>query len=174
MTRHRLSFEEERAPCGVVGLNPIYQRKLDYRTIDISDCLVSRPKPWLLVIWEPLQTKAPAPPKAAPYCCYIKTVVFYHSPYIVRPWKRLYRGAGNRLQACRAGFEQWDQIETRLTWDDLVAFEGETFELGGGTVVWAKRRWWMRHGARRYRPPAREPAASLFTVVAGGHAEAAQ
>jgi len=170
--RTRFGFDEERKPCGVTGLQPIV-RSLGQAPPALDDCLVSRPRPWLLVIWEPLLTKAPAPPKAEPFCCYIKTVIFYHSPYIVRPWKRLYRGAGDRLRACRAGFEEWDKIETRLTWDDLVVFNGETFQIGGGTVVWAKRRWWMRRGARRYRAPKRIPTPSPFTVLAGGRPGAA-
>jgi len=153
MTRGPITFQEERTPCGAPGLRPVYVRST-YQTGTpadyLADCLVSRPKPWILIIWEPLCTKAPAPPKAAPYCCYIQTVIFYHSPYIKRPWSRLYRNGRGALRAESPGsFEQWDKIETRLTGGDVVAFEAEEFEIGGGQVVWAKGRWWMGRGARR-------------------------
>jgi hypothetical protein len=115
----------------------------------LDDCLVSRPRLFSLVIWEPLLTKAPAPPKAKPYCCYIRTVIFYHSPYIVWPWPRLYRANGRLCRDSGPTFLQWDQVETRLTGDDLIEFEGELFEVGGGSVVWARKRWWMVRGARR-------------------------
>lgn len=140
---------DRRIPQGAAGLSWVFSGYA-FRgpPTDISDCLVERPRPWLLIIWEPLLTKAPSPPKAAPFCCYINTVIFYCSPYIVRPWRRIYR-SGARLEHCRGGFEQWDQIETRFHWDDRVAFQGDRFEITGGTVLWAKRRWWMRRGARR-------------------------
>ena len=48
-------------------------------------------RPWLLTIWEPLKTKAPNPNLAAPYCCYINTVIFYVRPHTVRPWHHLWR-----------------------------------------------------------------------------------
>lgn len=152
----RVYEQEERRPCGVTGLHSIAMRMESLafglpfgQKVDLSDCLVSRPKPFRLVIWEPLLTKAPAPPKARPHCCYVQTIVFYCSPYVVRPFKKLYRGKNGALRACSAGFEEWDQIQTRLGWDDVVEFEGEQFLTGGGRVVWAQKRWWMVHGARR-------------------------
>jgi hypothetical protein len=149
--RHRwVGFDEERAPSGEPGLRAVYLSR-PFEPLhwpDLGDCLVSRPRPFALVIWEPLLTKAPAPDKALPYCCYSRSVIFYHRPYIVRPWRRIYRANG-RLTHCRAGFEQWDKIEYRLAWNDQVEFEGEVFDVGGGTVVWAQKRWWMCHGARR-------------------------
>jgi hypothetical protein len=48
--------------------------------------------------------------------------------------------------------------------------EGETrTHFGGGTVVWAKRRWWMRRGARRYQRES-APATSQFALISGGRA----
>ena len=148
--RNREVFDR-RIPQGSTGLSWVYSGYA-FRgpPADISDCLVERPRPWLLTIWEPLPTKAPSPPKAAPFCCYLNTVIFYHSPYIVRPFARIYSLNNGRLSWCKpAGFEEWDKIETRFHWDDKVRFEGDHFEIGGGTVLWAKRRWWMRRGARR-------------------------
>lgn len=122
---------------------------------DLRDCRTVRIKPWLLAIWEPLITKAPGPHLAHAYCCYIKTVIFYHEPHIVRPWSKLYQGANGKWHSSSPGsFEEWDQIESRMTWDDQVVFNGEVFEVLGGRVMWTHapgqpRRWWMRHGARR-------------------------
>jgi hypothetical protein len=152
MTRgtRRWTEDADRRPGGVAGLDPVSWRWRDDPRPDLGDCLVLRPKPFRLVIWEPLRTKAPAPPKAAPWCCYLRTVVFYHAPFIVRPWSKPWHN-GSRWKAIRPGFEQWDQIETRLSCDDVVSLEGELFLLGGGRVVWARRRWRMVHGARRHQ-----------------------
>lgn len=152
---------EEREPCGRAGLLSAEGSNVffPYRrvAVDLSDCLVVRPRSFRLVIWEPLRTKAPAPPKAQPFCCFIQTVIFYHSPYIVRPWSRIWQANG-KFSACTGGFEEWDKIETRLAWDDLVTFEDELFRIGSGHVLWARRRWWMLRHARRHVPEKR-PAA---------------
>lgn len=144
--------EHEVRPCGVRGelgwLGPP-------PAPDLSDCLVARPRPHLLAICEPIITKAPGPHLAQPWCCYINTVIFYHRPYIVRPWRKIYESRG-RLTHCSPGFEEWDQIKTRFTWDECVSFKGDVFQVSGGRVLWANapgepRRWWMRRGARRIR-----------------------
>lgn len=122
---------------------------------DLSDVLAARlPGPGhLLAIWEPLLTKAPSPARCFPYCCLVNTVIFYHRPY-VRGWPHPYL-SGRGYGWTGASFLQYDQIETRLRCDDLVEFEGEHFEIGGGHVVWSSartgshRRWWMRRWARR-------------------------
>lgn len=143
--------EDPRAPAGGLGLT-FHQpgAPFDHRNPDVSDCIVDRPREFRIWIWEPLRTKAPGPHLALPFCCYLKTVIFYHRPYIRRLARRYYRTAeGLMCQSTPTAYEQWDQIETRLTWDDLVVFDGVVFEKGGGTVLWARGRWWMRHGARR-------------------------
>ncbi len=148
---------EERQPRGEAGrLSWDYSRYMgDGAVPDLSDCLAwrSAERPWLLTIWEPLLTKAPAPPKAAPYCCYINTVIFYHFPYIVRP-PRGWRDRNGKFHRQTVGsFVEWDRVRTRLVWDELVRFAGERFEIGGGRVMWAQRRWWMCRGARRRAEP---------------------
>lgn len=160
MTNRRIHEPAEVRPCGVAGgltplCNQFFRFKPTWQT-DLSDCLVTRPKPFRIVIWEPLATKAPAPPKCTPWCCYTQTVIFYHSPYVVSPWVRFLRtDRGRWLRNSSPGhFEQWDQIEYRLAWDDVVEFEGEQFAVGSGTVLWTgaegeRRRWWMLHHARR-------------------------
>jgi len=153
MSAHPHRFDEERAPCGKPSLEWIYYHYSFIRPApDLSDCLAARPAahPWRLCIWEPLPTKAPGPHLAHAYCCYINTVKFYHRPYIVDEFTRFYRANG-KLRPSKGGFLEWDEVSTRLTWDDLVRFEGETFKKGVGTVVWSQGRWWMRHGARRER-----------------------
>lgn len=142
-------------------LRPGYTRGLKPHLIHYSaelpkldDCFVERPKPFRIVIWEPILTKAPCPSRAQPYCCYIKTVIFYHRPYIVRPFKTFWRDRSGKFHASSSGYEQWDQVETRLACDDVVSFEGELFSVGLGEVVWVNapdqaRRWYMRRDVRR-------------------------
>jgi hypothetical protein len=143
---------EERAPCGVPGgLTVVCNRFFPFKTDfpgDLSDCLVSQPKPFRLVIWDPLRTKAPAPPKARPYCCYIQTVIFYHFPYIRQIWPGAWRSDDGALRRQTAGYEEWDKIEFRLAWDDVVEYRGALYVVGSGHVVWKQRRWWMLHHAR--------------------------
>lgn len=153
----RIYEPEEKSPCGVTGLRSIALRMEHSafgfpfgQKVDLADCLVSRPRPFRLVIWEPLLTKAPAPPKARPHCCYVQTVVFYHFPHIPQLKPSTWRDREGRRRTGRRGFEEWDQIQSRLGWDDVVEFEGEQFVAGGGRVVWAMKRWWMMHGARRH------------------------
>lgn len=94
---------------------------------DLSDCRVDRMAPWRLVIWEPLHTTAPGPSRAYPFCCYVKTVIFYH----------------------RDGLEEHDRIETRLSWEDVVEYDCDLFSIGGGAIQWLDGRWWMERNARR-------------------------
>jgi hypothetical protein len=111
-------------------------------------------RPWLLTIWEPLQTKAPGPHLASAYCCYIKTVIFYCRPHRQRQYTTLCRANG-RWHPSKPGYEEWDQIETCLTWDVQILYAGELFIVGGGQVLWTnepdhgRRRWWMKRTARR-------------------------
>lgn len=138
------------------GLAPVWLASYrDQPAPDLSDCLVEHDpdRPWLLTIWEPLNTKAPAPPKAAPHCCYARTVIFYHFPHIVGPVVGGWRDKAGVFHRDRTGgFVEWDQIEYRLRWDDRVRFGADTFQVGAGQVVWRRRRWWMVHGARRVQP----------------------
>ncbi|WP_157785805.1 hypothetical protein [Bradyrhizobium liaoningense] len=154
--------EHEVRPCGVRGsLEWIQWRNRDGlgidRAPDISDVLVGRPRRHLLVLWEPVLTKAPGPHLAQAHCCYINTVIFYHRPYVVRPWKHYWYDRAGKLRASGSGFFEWDQLETRFTcWDDRVSFRGDVFEVGGGRVLWAnvpgeRRQWWVRLAARRIR-----------------------
>jgi hypothetical protein len=107
-------------------------------------------KPWLIEIWEPLTAKVPSPALARPFCCYICTVIFYVRPYLVRDHHHFWRSRG-KLQAEKPGgsFEEWGRVDTLLQWDMKIDFRGEQFEVGGGTVVWKRKRWWMRRSARR-------------------------
>lgn len=147
-------------PCGQPGELQFHYSRYDWKDIrpDLSDCLAVSPagKPWLLTIWEPLLTKAPGPNLARPHCCYINTVIFYHSPHIVLPWKHHWRARDGKVHSSSRGFFEFDQIETRLAGDDRVIWRGDIFGKGGGRVMWGKvagdprgRRWWMRHGLRR-------------------------
>lgn len=109
-----------------------------------------REHPHLIEVWEPLETKAPCFDKAQPYCCYVGHVIFYLRPYIVRPWHHLWMCNGKR-KASPPGqmFEQWDAIDCRLRFDDVVEFNGERFRIYNGRVRWKDRRWWMKRDARR-------------------------
>jgi hypothetical protein len=144
---------EERAPCGAAGgLTWLYWRGYPYtdRQPDLSDVLVARPKPFRLVLWEPLPTLAPSPARCQPFCCYTHTVIFYHRPYITRPFSKIWRSATGWHASDRGrSFEEWGRVDTRLCWDDVVAFDGERFDVCGGSVTWARKRWWMMRDARR-------------------------
>ena len=147
---------EEHRVSGQPGLVSFvhWRLRLDRPAPDVGDCLASSPdgSPWLLYIWEPLATKAPSPPKAAPWCCYINTVIFYHSPYIPAIGKSHWRQRDGSIRSGTLGFEEWGQVQSRLTWDDIVEFRGEHFRCGGGAVHWQRRRWWMVHYCRRQQP----------------------
>jgi hypothetical protein len=120
-------------------------------------------RPWLLTIWEPLRTKAPGPHLSRAYCCYINTVIFYCRPAIVRRHSHLWRDGLGRWKASApgGGYEEWDHIDTALTWDVKLHYNGDDFIVGGGTVMWTnepdhgRRRWWMKRNARReWKEPA--------------------
>ncbi|MEA3264184.1 MAG: hypothetical protein U9R07_11955 [Pseudomonadota bacterium] len=117
----------------------------------ISDCLAERlpGRPWLLQVWEPLLTKAPSPARCSPYCCYARTVIFYHRPYISAPARP--SRFGGKWHWCRPGdgFVKFDQIETRLGNEDLVEFDGDIFEIGCGRIMWHHQRWWLHTSGRR-------------------------
>lgn len=103
----------------------------------------------LLAIWEPILTHAPSPARCQPYCCYSRSVIFYARPYISRPG-RPWRGMDGVLRAGEGKiFVEYDHAGTRLMHDDVVGFAGEEWVIGGGHVVWHRRRWWMRRWARR-------------------------
>jgi len=136
------------------GVEPVVWRWTRGRP-DLSDCIAETlpGRPWLLQLWEPIHTKAPSPARCQPYCCYIATVIFYHRPYISRrgkPWRC--NGRWHWIPA-PAGFEQYDEVECRLHWDDVVRFEGTDFQIGGGRVIWHGQQWWMARTARRRPPP---------------------
>lgn len=118
---------------------------------DLGDCLAERlpDRPWLLQLWEPLHTKAPSPARCQPYFCYLRTVIFYHRPYIKSggyPW--CCDGYWSWIEPA-GSFVKYDEIETRLGWDDVVSFDGDTFTIEGGRVAWRYKRWWMFRSARR-------------------------
>jgi hypothetical protein len=160
-------------PRGVTGLEFIHGGlKFDHRREDVADVLVYRKAAHALVLWEPLRTKAPRPPKAVPWYCYSRTIIFYHSPYIVGQWPRLYRDGSRIRRNSSCDFVQWDQIEHRLGFTDFVGFEDEVYDLNGGpTVIWAKRRWWMRSYAKRITDvPIFPPAPSNQSLSEVAHA----
>lgn len=68
-------------------------------------------KPWLLTVWELLPTKAPCPDKTQPYCCYVRTVIFYLKPYVVRPWHHIVNWRGKYEASAPGCFEEWGRVE---------------------------------------------------------------
>lgn len=147
-------FQEEKEPDGERGklLHMSFYKPI-HGSSDLNNVLVIQvpTHPWFIILWEPLNTKAPNPQKAQPYCCYSNTVIFYVRGYILRPWSTLYGGpSGWQSESPGCRYEQWDETTTRLRWEDVVEYNGQLFKCGGGTVVWAKNRWWMRHWARKH------------------------
>lgn len=139
---------EEVNPCGLPGWMRWHHWPWGTPAPDVDDILVARPRPFRLVLWEPIPTKAPGPHLTHAYCCYIRTVIFYCAPYRIRPFTRLYLSNG-RWHPSSGGYEQWDQVDTRLNNSATIEHCGEIFDLLGGRVLWRDGRWWMRYGARR-------------------------
>lgn len=108
---------------------------------DLSDVIAVRDenRPWFMILWERLPTSAPK--EAQPYCCYICTTIFYK----VGPDDRYVIAANGEL-------EQWDQIESRLSWGMEFRVGADIFEYGGGRIVWHDG-WWHRAWARRRKTP---------------------
>ena len=46
-------------------------------------------------------------------------------------------------------YEEWGRVDTELTWDAKVEFNGDVFIAGGGRVVWKNKQWWMQRSLRR-------------------------
>jgi hypothetical protein len=150
MTRgtHEWREPSDRRPGGEPGVVFVGgSAPFDTRRPGLTGCLTLRPQPHRLFVWEPLPTKAPKPPKAAPYCCYLRTVIFYHFPHLLT-MPRPYRDRDGVLRPGSHAYFQWDQIESRLMWDDVVEFERDHFVVTSGRVVWSGG-WWMVYGARR-------------------------
>lgn len=101
---------------------------------DIRDfgCRVTPESTKRITVYEPLSFKAPS--IARPYCCYIRTVIFYVYPY----------------QVTRNGssFREWDQARSLLGWDDEILFDGNIYTVGGGRVVRLEKAWWMQRWAK--------------------------
>jgi len=101
--------------------------------------------PHLITFYEPLPTSAPW--EAYPYCCYIRTVIFYKPPF-----------PGN-LEIIDQIETQWDLLGERYTdqiegWAALAPFvyhEGQVYELCSGQVIWRNGQWVMKRGSRRVR-----------------------
>ena len=152
MSRRRweddLSFDQLRP-----GVEPGWGAWTLHGTVpDLTDCIAGQlpSARHLLALWEPIATKAPSPSRCQPYCCYARTIIFYHRPYIARGSGYPWRANGRWLfERSRNGFAQFDQVETRLIWDDVVFFDGDEWEVGGGHVHWWRGCWWMRRWARR-------------------------
>jgi hypothetical protein len=117
---------------------------------DLSDVLAfcDPERPWLLSLREPLLTKAPSPARCSPFCCYARTVIFYHRPYVTvqGPPSRWRDGTLHRGSAM---FVEFDRIETRLNREDVIRFDGARFVIGGGSIRWHHKRWWVHLDARR-------------------------
>lgn len=152
---------EEVRPCGRAGEISwhYYPRHEDELTDpQLADVLVAELKPWRLLLWEPLPTKAPGPHLALPFCCYLRSVIFYHRPYLVWPYRKRFRTrSGLQANGSDGHFFEWDHIETRLGWEAQILYRGDRFKIGGGRVLWrqhpetGRRGWWMRHWAERER-----------------------
>jgi hypothetical protein len=103
--------------------------------------------PNLIEFCEPLSTSAPI--HARPYCCYVRTVIFYEYPYRV-------------VDGCYAQHDKidtaWDLLGTRWTdspdlgWSALapwVMHDGQVYELIHGWVELRNGHWVHPWNARR-------------------------
>lgn len=151
----RWSPNDRVLPSGTI--EPVFVRSSCGQIADLTDCRARRTGKFAVLIWEPLQTKAPSPAKTSPFCCYINTVIFYHSPYIVRP-PRWFKSVDGWKCKSDGSFFEWDRTRPRLHWDDLIKYEGEIFEVQGGLVMWRWKCCWMAREARSNTDRARNYA----------------
>lgn len=152
-------FAEERAPGGDAGvLRWLGNILLPYRERPPLDGVLAQRvarAPWFLIIWQPLPPEIPGPLTAAPYCCYLSSVIFYEIDEAGR----------YRIDGAGGAFREHARIEHALYGEDIFEYLGaaadragvERFVGGGGSVCWKARgdepaRWWMRHIARRIHP----------------------
>ena len=93
---------------------------------DLADLVVEvdPDRHWIAEIEEPLDVSAPA--RSSPWCCYIRTVIFYGP----------------------TGEE--DRCETRLQINDVLRDGEERWQVWSGSVAWTKGRWHMVWCLRKY------------------------
>ena len=128
-----------------------YNNELNFRVVADE----SAPNNWVK-IFEPLVTTAPK--TARPYCCYIRTIIFYKSFLPTDPdyLKKVDQVGATRLDSLghrwTLDWDGWDALQpyfstgeeaTGLTW----------WVITGGTVTWLDDGGWhMVWSARRVRP----------------------
>lgn len=99
-----------------------------------------------MYFYEPLPTSAPE--DSQPYCCLIRTVIFYK-----KPWP------GN-LEQIDEIESQWDLLGQRFSdevegWTGVAPFvwhNEQLYELGGGEVIWRNGQWCKKWTAWRVSP----------------------
>lgn len=108
---------------------PYREQPVDLRAVTAT---IDPDHPWLATVVERLDTDAPA--TANPYCCYLRTVIFYE-----RPWRYL---------KDKHEYASYGRCETVLI-EDWLYLDGEVFELCGGKVSHDGDGWIMTRRARR-------------------------
>lgn len=143
----RLPFAEFTLP-----VSRVTPPRYDDQPADLVGVIARRTdRPWLLELLEPISDRAPNPSICQPHCCYIRTVIFYARPYRKGgpyPWQSKWHWHWEPFGT----FAQFDKVQSRLTWDDVIACDGEHWRVDGGQVVWLRRRWWMYRELRRMQP----------------------
>lgn len=158
MREPRERWPDTSRPDGVAGVISAIDWPPFSPKPELSRCLAlhHHTRPWLLTIWESLETKAPSPAHAQPWCCYLDTVIFYHRPYLVAP-PRPWRDRDGKLHpASHGSFVEYGQATMRLARVTLFQFEGQAFERQGGQVLWRHRGWWCVYAAHRGTRAARQ------------------
>jgi hypothetical protein len=97
--------------------------------------------------YEPLETHAPPPDQAEPYCCYLKTVIFYEHRYSGSAIKGITRCEHYNLATAPS--------------PHLVDYEGLFYEVSPDQVLWRNGEWQFR-----YTLDARERHARLLNLGA--------
>lgn len=82
----------------------------------------------LKYIYEPLETHAPQ--DAEPYCCYLKTVIFYEG--------RAWGNAAKEITRC----DHYDLAAAPSS--HLLYIGGTWYEVSSGKVLWRNDRWYYR------------------------------
>ncbi len=148
MRNRRVPFNEFVLP--VARVTP---PRYDSQRVDLGGVIARRgERPWLLELLEPISDRAPNPSICGPWTCYLNTVIFYARPYRLRGGRPVELAGSFEWSAGGGGYVEFDNVETRLSWDDVIACDGDRWMVGAGQVVWQRRRWWMHRECRRVQP----------------------
>jgi hypothetical protein len=128
-------FPEELEPAGEAGSVHLFAEQERRVQAEQLRAVRVQKSPWFIIIWEKLTDSIPGPDQVNIWCCYVRTVIFYKTPWTLSPDEKEYL--------------RYAMIDSTLRCDDVIEFEGEQYEVGTGQIVWYEGAWYCREWARR-------------------------